>query len=170
MKKYITLFFAFVSISVATAQIRHVRHIKSIDLMYGVSGFGTTYSAGYVSYLSNTSYLKIGGFYEQGISQGLSYTSIGLEPYFAKNLVRAGYKYYLNAIGGAHISIDNSGATLGEFKIPTTFKTGILLGIENEIFISDKFVFVLNISQRILLSQEFGNYRWFAQGGIRYNF
>jgi hypothetical protein len=170
MKIVITLLLTFFIVSAANAQIRHVRHIKSIDLMYGITGFGTTYSAGYVSYLSNTSYIKFGGFYEQGISQGLPYTSIGLEPYFAKNIIRGGYKYYLNAIGGAHVSVDNSGATLGEFKIPSAFKMGVLLGIENELFISDKFVLIINFSQRILLAQEYGSYRFFAQAGIRYNF
>lgn len=170
MKHLITILFSVLSICFSYGQIRHVRHIKSVDVQYGLTGFGTTYSAGYVSYRSNSTYLKVGGFYEQGMGQGIRYTSMGLEPYFAKTVIRSGYFYYLNVIGGAHLSIDNSGDSLGDFKIPSTFKTGVLFGVENELFISDKFVFIVNFSQRMLLSQEFGNYRWFAQAGIRYNF
>jgi hypothetical protein len=75
----------------------------------------------------------------------------------------------LNAIVGGHLSLDNADP-LVDFNVPTTFKAGILVGLENEIFITDNFVFIVTFNQNLLLGSEFGNYRWMATGGIRYNF
>ncbi|MFM8914122.1 MAG: conjugal transfer protein TraO, partial [Flammeovirgaceae bacterium] len=154
------------------AQIRHVRGIKSVDAMYLKTKSGQAFSVGYVSYRNNSSYIKGALFFEQGTESGIQYTSMGAEAYYAKNLVHAGSVYYLNAIGGAHLSVDNpvNGTFNPELKIPTTFKMGVLFGVENEIFINDRFVLIINFSQRMLLGNEYGNYRWFAGAGIRYNF
>lgn len=173
MKKTTLLIIALAAVlASAKAQIRHVRGIKSMDAMYSMTKPGQAYSIGYVTYLNNSSYLKGSLFFEQGTESGIQYTSMGSEFYYAKNLVHAGSAFYLNAIGGAHLSVDNpvAGTFNPELKIPNTFKMGILGGIENEIFISDRFVLILNFTQRILLGNEYGNYRWFAGAGIRYNF
>ena len=168
MKKVLVLLLMVVGFS-ANAQIRHVRHIKSLDAFYGTTAYGSSYSLGYVSYLSNTAYIKGAGFFESGKGNGITYSSYGVQAYYAKNIVHAGFHYYLNGIAGAHLSVDNTSAS-GEFKIPSSFKSGVLVGIENELFINDHIVFVVNVSQRMLLGSNFGNYRWFAEGGIRYNF
>jgi hypothetical protein len=169
MKK-LSLLIVFVFIGlISEAQIRHVRGIKSVDLGYGVSAFGTIYNVGYVSYRSNTTYLKGALFYESGIGNGVHYKSMGLQAVYAKTIVSSAPKYYLNAIVGGHASLD-SADPLVDFNVPSTFKAGILVGLENEIFITDNFVFIVTFHQNLLLGSEFGNYRWMATGGIRYNF
>jgi hypothetical protein len=170
--KRILFVLAFIPV-LANAQllnIRHVKGIKSVDVNYGITEYGKLYSAGYVKYFSNSTYLKGQLFYEKGEGNGLNYTSTGADVYFAKTIVHSGFHYYLNGIGGAHLSVDNTSNSLSSDKIPSTMKSGILLGIENEYFISDRFVLIGTFSQRALLGNNFGNYRWFAQVGIRYNF
>lgn len=172
MKLYFNLLF-LVSICLfvlpAYSQIRHVRGIKSLEASYLVTRYGSGAGLGFVKYQSNSLYLKVGGFFEQGKDAGITYESIGGEVAMAKTLLRQGHVNYLNVIGGVAVSVDRVKAGAEQFDISSEFKGGALGGIEDELFITDKLVLVTSWSQRFLLNSAYGNYRWYATFGVRFN-
>jgi hypothetical protein len=153
----------------SVGQIRHVKGIKSIDAMYGITGYGSAYQLGYVKYMSDRLYLKFNGFYESGEDAGITYTSYGLDIMPAYTLWNPNESLYFNITGGLTFSMDKltKGAEL--FSVDDTFKYGGFLGLETEIFLSDKFVLLLGGNQKFLLQTNFGSARYFINGGIRYN-
>lgn len=151
------------------AQIRHVRGIKSVDAYYLSSRFGSGGGISYVKYFANTLYGKGSVFLEEGNDSGLSYRSFGGDIIAARTFVHAGHKFYLNGLGGIMVSVDAITKGGEQFNIHSEFKTGGLVGIEGEMFITDKLVFVFSWTQRLLIREAFGNYRWFGTTGIRFN-
>jgi hypothetical protein len=165
------LLMLFVAGSVS-AQLRHVRTMKGVEAGYGVTGHGTLFYGGFMTYLSKKSYFKPIVFMERGAQVGIRYQSVGADVAFAYTFTKVGSSVYVNGFAGATASSDQRVGAEGtaNFEIPTTFKYGVLAGLEVETFISDRFVFVLNWNQRMLLRDAFGRNRWFGTTGIRYNF
>ena len=170
MKKLILpLIMAFIA-TAAGAQIRHVPGIKSVDIYYGVSGHGTVVGASFIKYWKSNLYMKAGGFQESGTDNGISYQSIGGDFKVARTLLKKSPWFYFNGVAGATFSIDQPREGGQIFNLQSKPKYGALAGVEMEFFISDRFVFFSAWDQRFLLGSEYGNYRWFGTGGIRFNF
>lgn len=150
-------------------QIRHVRGIKSIEAGYGISKFGALYYGSFVKYYNTKLYGKFSGFYEQGADAGIRFTSTGLDGQAVYNFLKIGEGIYVNGLAGITMALDQLQQGAEEFTIDPTFKYGVFAGIENEIFISDKFVLVLGCSQRFVFAENFGNNRFYAYSGIRFN-
>lgn len=168
-----SIFFSLVLFVVAShsfAQIRHVPGVKSIDVFYGVSGHGTLQGASFVSYLKPNLYMRINAFMESGKETGVSYNSIGADFKVARTVLKKSPVFYVNLTGGATVSVDRPEAGAELFNVSQAFKYGALGGVELEFFLSDKFVLVTCFDQRFLIGNVYGNYRWFATGGIRFNF
>ena len=169
-----SLLFCFLFVALAGvpghAQIRHVRGIRSFDVGYLHSKFGAGGSLGYVRYYSNTVYGKAVAVFEQGQDAGMSYRSIGVDIMAAKTFVHQGHTLYLNAVGGITATMDAVYSGGEQFDIGAEFKTGALFGVEGELFITDRLVLVLGWNQRVLIREAFGTYRWYGQGGLRFNF
>lgn len=170
MKSILFLLLLLLIATCSFGQIRHVPGVKSFDVFYGVSGQGSVMGASFVSYWKPNLYMRASGFYESGTEKGVSYTSYGADFKMARTVLKKSPVFYVNLTAGATVALDKplTGAEL--FKIDQTFKYGALGGVELELFLSDKFVFVTSFDQRFLIGNVFGNYRWFATGGIRFNF
>lgn len=171
MKKSIftILILTLISISVS-AQIRHVKGIRSVDAQVGISGYGMVYQLGYVKYFGTKFYGKVSGYYEMGEDSGVSYTSSGLDITAAYTFLKVGEAIYINGVGGLTFALDQLTEGAEELNVESKFKPGVLAGIEIETFITDKIVFVVGGNQRLMLGEEFGNYRYFVSGGFRFNF
>lgn len=151
------------------AQIRHVRGIKSLDASYVSTRFGSGGMVSYVKYFSNTLYGKGSVFMEQGNDAGMNYQSLGGEVTAVKTLFHKGHSLYFNGMGGCVVSMDAVTKGGEAFTLSSQLKLGAHVGIENELYLSDRFVLIVSWSQRFLLSDAFGNYRWFLCPGIRFN-
>ncbi len=173
-------FVLFVLVSITqkcNAQIRHVKGIKAVDLTYGYSPVTRNYTASYVAYLSNDVYLKSGLFYLQGQDKGLNFISVGLEVAYNYNLFTINEFIFFNGRGGLAFSNDRFSPALVQFdgagniseSAHSAFKVGVLLGIETEIFITDKFVLLLGGDQRLMFGDKWGSNRFFLFSGIRFN-
>jgi hypothetical protein len=152
------------------AQIRHVRGIKSVDFGYLKSKHGVGAAFGYARYYSNSVYGKAVVSVELGQDAGMSYRSVFLDIMAARTFVHRGHSIYVNAVGGITAAMDAVVRGGEQFGIGSEFKTGALFGLEAECFISDRLVLVLGWNQRVLIREAFGNYRWYGQGGFRFNF
>ena len=153
------------------AQFRHIKGVNSADLYAGVSKYGMVYGGGYVKYFSSKFYGKLTGFYEMGEDSGISFTSMGTDIAVARTLFKVGEGVYINAIGGLTFALDKITEGAETFDVSQKFKYGALLGAELEFFITDKIVFVAGADQRIVLGgSDFGNYRAYYRGGLRFNF
>jgi hypothetical protein len=171
MKNLVSLLAIMTAFSIASlGQIRHVPGVRSVEVFYGVSGHGAVQGASFISYWKPNLYMKVNAFFEAGQESGVSYQSYGADFKMARTVLKKSPVFYVNLTGGATIALDKpvSGAEL--FNVNQTFKYGALAGVELELFLSDKFVFVTSFDQRFLIGSEFGNYRWYATGGIRFNF
>ena len=151
------------------AQIRHVKGIQSIDVMAGISGYGQVYQLGYVKYFSSKFYGKLNAFYEMGEYADIGYTSMGIDIVPTYTFLKAGEGIYINGLTGLTFSLDQLTQGAEEINVKNTFKYGAMVGAEVEFFITDKIVFLLNGNQRFLLQQNFGNTRFFASAGFRFN-
>ena len=172
MRNKLTFIFAiliFVTTS-SVAQFRHIKGVNSVDVGAGMSKYGLHYHASYVKYFSPRLYGKLTGFYELGEDSGLKFTSIGSDVSAAYNVFKVGEGIYINGIGGITMAMDKITEGAETFDVNQKFKYGFLFGGEVEFFLSDKIVFVIGADQRIMLSSEFGNYRAYYRGGLRFNF
>jgi len=170
MKTIIIFLIITICAASSIAQIRHVPGVKSVDVVYGVSGHGTVMGAYFVSYWRPNLYMKTGAFLENGNESGISYQSIGADFKVARTLLKKSPVFYLNGTAGVMLSVDKTTAGDEFFKIDQAFKYGPLAGIEMELFITDAIVLVTSFDQRFLIGTEFGNFRWFANAGLRFNF
>ncbi|MCZ8365708.1 MAG: hypothetical protein O9338_24100 [Microcystis sp. LE19-251.1A] len=156
--------------TVASAQFRHIKGVNSVDLGVGASKYGLHYHGSYVKYFSQKMYGKFTGFYELGSDAGLKFTSIGGDAAVAYNFLKVGEGIYINGIGGLTVAMDKITEGAETFEVDQKLKYGFLFGGEVEFFISDKIVFVIGADQRLVLGADFGNYRAYYRGGLRFNF
>lgn len=178
MKQFYLIMLIMVGTFTASAQIRHVRGIKSADLSYGVSGYGQVVALSYVKYLSKKSYYKVGPFFESGDSPEIKYTSIGVDGAFNYTVVKITEGVYVNALAGVTASTDALTDPLTLFEETGasrtedfgTLKFGVLGGTEIEAFVTDRFVIIGNFNQRLMIKENFGKNRYFVSIGVRYNF
>ena len=171
MKAKSILLFLLVGISLsASAQFRHIKGVNSVDVGAGMSKCGLHYHASYVKYFSPRLYGKLTGFYEIGEDAGLKFTSVGGDVSAAYNVLKVGEGIYINGIGGVTMAMDKITEGAETFDVNQKFKYGFLFGGEVEFFLSDKIVLVIGADQRIMLASEFGNYRAYYRGGLRFNF
>lgn len=153
----------------AQAQFRHIKGVNSIEVGSGTSKFGLIYHGSFVKYFSSKMYGKATGFYELGKDAGISFTSMGLDVAAAYTFLKVGEGVYINGLGGLTFALDNITEGARSYDISSTLKYGGLVGAEIELFLSDKIVLVLGADQRIVVGQQFGNYRAYYRGGIRIN-
>src|SRR5687767_11919240 len=96
----------------AVSQIRHVKKVKSIEALYGISQFGTSYQLGYIYFFHDKLYGKANLLYEKTEKKGLTsistggqlavcYTFIG-----PASAISLGESFYLNAKGGVSLTVD----------------------------------------------------------------
>lgn len=160
------------------AQIRHIKGIKSVEAGYGMNSLGPMYYAAFVPYVSSRTYLKFSPFHATGQQSEIQFTSMGVEASLGINLLKAGEFLYVNARPGLVVSADRLSPGIqvfqsdGSVRTETfqTIKIGGFAGVETEIFITDKLVFILGWNQRFLLNQDkFGRNRHIGYAGIRFN-
>jgi len=155
-----------------------VAGVKSAEAGYGISPLTSQYYAGFVKYFGNKWYWKANLYYLSGKDDGIKFTSIGADFAPSYTLVTIGEGIYLNLRGGLTMSMDKLNPAIVVYDAAgnankedySTLKFGVFGGFESEIFINDKFVFVVGANQRYMFKSEFGNNRYFATAGIRYNF
>jgi hypothetical protein len=158
----------FVAIA-SQAQFRHIKGVKSAEAGAGMTKYGIFYYGGYAQYFSNKVYGKLSVFYEQGEDSGIKYTSMGGDIAVAYNFFKIGEGVYINGIGGLTFALDKITEGAETFDVNQKFKIGGLVGAEVEFFITDKIVFIIGADQRIVMGAEFGNYRAYYRGGLRFN-
>lgn len=183
MKKgLVSLLLAVITVSV-TAQVRHVRGIKSIEGGYGLSivdgSPSAMYNGSFVMYLSQRFYTKSTIFYETGEVKEKDFTSLGVGLIGNFTLFPpVKERFFVNASGGIVASSDKLSKPVGQYDALgnysesdyKTMKFGLLGGIESELFINDKWTLIIGWNQRMLLNSNiWGRYRWYAQVAIRYN-
>lgn len=171
MRKTAIVLFALIC-TISYGQIRHVKGIKSLEIGAGTTKFGKETHISYVGFLSNKLYIKGGVFYEMGNSGNpIKYTAMGAEFSTLLTLVRIKENVYVNALGGVVGSMDRqtetsqSGIDMGK-----AIKVGVQGGGEIETFLADRISIIVFYKQRFLSNPAFGNYRWSAGLGLRYNF
>lgn len=171
MKVKIFLVIAFLTIAASSfAQFRHIKGVKSIEAGAGISKYGLLYNGSYIQYLSRKVYGKATIFFEKGKDSGIEFSSTGGDLAVAYNFLKLGEGVYINGISGLTMAMDKVTRGAESYDISNKFKVGALFGAEVEVFITDKIVFVVGADQRIVLGSEFGNYRAYYRGGIRFNF
>lgn len=160
------------------AQVRHVKGIKSVEAGGGISGYGTMFYGGYVTYFSSKWNAKFNVFYENGKHVSLKYTSIGGDISAAYSPFVVGEWLYINLRGGVTAASDRLNPPItvydkdgvGRDEDFSTLKFGAFGGIETESFINNDFVFILGGNQRYMFNKkEWGNTRYYLYAGIRYN-
>lgn len=179
MKKYIILLL-FVAVAVTgTAQgIRHVKGINSVELGVGGSSLTKLGYGSFVHYFGRKVYGKASAFYVMGEDKGYKFNSIGIDLAPALCILPIGETFFLNGTGGLAISMDRLNPAVDVYddngnvtqEAYGTLKFGAFIGLETETFISDKFVLIIGANKRFVSGTEFGSNRWYAFGGIRYNF
>jgi hypothetical protein len=170
MKKfYLLVIVLFVGTSASAQFIRHVKGIKAIDVSGGVSKYGTMAGLSYVNYFKGNLYGKVQVFGEKGEDSSIGYQSFGMDVKALRTIFKGGQVFYFNALLGTTFSYDKAIQEVQVFDIKNTLKYGVTYGFESELFLSNKFVFIISFDQRYLLSDAFGRTRYFAQAGLRIN-
>jgi len=153
------------------ASIRHVEGIRSVDVSYGITKYGSLFSTGFVMYFSNKLYGKGQVFYWSGENKGVKLSSIGVDVYGAYSPFNIRETVFFNLNGGLTVANDAPiGKIEGNLQLPNQLKFGLLGGMDMEVFITDRFVTVFTFNEKFLSKKEnYGQSRYFAQISLRYN-
>lgn len=179
--RYIFLCFIVLCLSNQVIAQRHIKGIYALDAMYSNTKYGQAYQLGFVKYYSNSLYGKINTFFESAEQPrptgNVKANGLGLDLRAVKTLFTTRESIFLNADVGLTGSyeyfspalnyLDSNGNQFSDNK--KTIQYGAFIGIEGEVFINDKIVFLLNYNQRYLLAKNFGGTRYYASIGVRYN-
>lgn len=167
-----------VTITGYAQEIRHVRGVKAVEVGAGISGMTKQFNASYLWYHSSSLYFKGTAFHMLGEDSGLEFTSTGVDfgPLFT--LTNLNEITYFNVGGGVTASVDQLNPAIKVFDSEgnvsennySTFKFGFVGKVETETFLSNKFVLVVGANYKFLLGENFGNTRWAATAGLRFNF
>lgn len=162
------------SITDSSAQFRHIKGIRSIEVGAGITANGYYGTVGFVSYLSNKLYLTIPAHYEIGNYQDtIQFTAISIDPAINYSIFKSSF-FYLNAKAGLTASyafIGSSDYSQIEAAVgPNKFMSyGVSFGVEGEIYISDKLSVVPSLRQVKYFSTDLeGSTTYFA--GISFRF
>ena len=178
MKYLYSVIFVFLFLGVSYGQVRHVKGIRCVEAGVGISKYGLLSYAAYVNYFSGKVYGKYALFFERGDDLGLRYTSMGIDASASYTLTPVKEFLYFNLRAGGTASLDqlrpamivyNSDETPRRENY-STLKFGVFVGMESELFFSDRIVLVFGANQRYMFKDEFGRVRFFVSLGVRYNF
>ena len=127
-----------------------------------------------IRFLPNRMYGKASGYYESGSAKNLDYESTGLDLAFYYSLLKIKQSVFVNAKGGVTGSSDRmkSNTDVGNQVDYSGLNFGVLAGGEIEWFLSPRFTVVAGADHRFHFNNKepFDNLRWFAYGGLRFNF
>jgi len=160
--------------------IIHVKGKKGIEAGYGVTPYGSSYNLSYVNHFSKRFYGKANLFMEQEKFRDAKAQGMGLELAGAYTVFTIGEKVFFNLKGGVNggmkkfapgIVVADPVTGNEQVKDFNTLKYGVSGGIENEIFLTGKWVLVVGFSQKYFFNGDvFGNTSWLGYAGIRRNF
>lgn len=177
MKKSIFICVAFLCLIgfKANAQ-RHIKGIKAIDVMGGLSGKGSYGELGYAHYLNNKFYITVRGRYEKGtINDSLNFTTYGLNVGANYTLWNPGEGFFFNLCGGGTAQFNQLDTkSYDRVKINDGIKQntqsyGLFGGVETEVFFGNRVVWLLNFRQNVFFNKSIGSAAFYAGTGLRFN-
>ena len=174
MKTKIILLFAFVAIGSGAFAQRHLKGIKAVDILGGVTAKGYYGEAAFNSYLSNKFYYNLPIRAEFATIQGIKFNSYSFNPNINYTLLKPTEWLFINLKGGGSVYLDmrQSSGSADSLLINTSASTinyGFFGGVEIETYLSDRVVFLLNFRQNYNFKSYPGNAVWYAGAGLRFN-
>jgi hypothetical protein len=180
MKRWLYVFvLVLLSVPSMAQTIIHVKGKKGIEAGYGVTPYGGSYNLSYVNHFSKRFYGKGNLFFEQEKFRDVKAQGMGLELAGAYTVFTIGEKVFFNLKGGANvftkklnpgITVTDPNTGVEEVKDFSTVKYGVFGGIENEIFLTGRWVLVVGFGQRYYFKGDpFGNSSWLGYAGVRFN-
>jgi len=169
---------------------RHRRGIQGVELLGGLTttnyrnstvdgkrSFGIVGHAGYVRYVKSNFYYKGNFFYLSDKLNFMTHSSSGVDATAAYTIWRIRNSVFINPMAGVTASYDlyRSESTTKE----STFKYGGYLGLESEIYLSNHFSIIVDVSRRYVFrptsaSSQYESSQvagwWFVSVGLRYHY
>lgn len=151
---------------------RHIKGIKGVDLLGGVTGKGIYGEVGYNKYISNKVFYNIPLRYENAKIDQIKISSFSINPSLNYTFYKPWKWLYISAKTGGSIYADyisNTKPADVDYISGSGWKMnyGIFLGLETEIYLTDKLSWVLNFRQNYNFSPVSGNWVFYAGTGFR---
>ena len=175
MKTKFILLIAFLAIGSGAFAQRHLKGIKGVDILGGITGKGYYGELGFNSYISNKLYYNLPIRAEFAEIQGTKFNSYSFNPNINYTLLKPTEWFFISAKGGASIYMDSRGSTNSDTSTTyindktTTINYGVFAGIETEVYFSDKVVWIVNFRQNYNFNSTPGHSVWYAGTGVRLN-
>lgn len=148
-----------ISLNAFSQELRHVKGQKGIELNAGFTLKGQYAALGYSQYFAPKLYGKILLGYENAKVTDIKVGSEFLDLTLNYTLFNVSKVLYVNGTAGGTMHLD----TYKNYEpAGTKFNYGLLLGAEAEIFLSPRFVLLINGRQSLL----FGYHQNLAYGGV----
>jgi len=173
MKKPIILLALFLCVFTGAFAQRHLKGIKSLDILGGKTGKGYYGEVGYNRYLTNKFYINLPVRAELAKINDVKLYSFSFNPSINYTVLKPTEWLFLSVKAGGSAYLDQRSSALGDSLFykssATTFNFGVFGGAEAEIYISDKVVWVINFRQNYNFVNYPGNWVWYAGTGLRLN-
>ncbi len=149
-------------------KLRHIEGIRGFDLSYGLNPYGNQFGFGYAQYESDNFIGRIVLNYESGKINLTTYSTQYLFIEFNSTVCRLKKRFFLNLAYGALAGQENSGNEVLNTKA-NTFEYGLLLGVNAEIYILNRFSVLIEFKQIWDNGSGFGSFRYYSNTGLRFN-
>ncbi|MEM6734657.1 MAG: hypothetical protein AAF620_01185 [Bacteroidota bacterium] len=165
------------SASLCGQGIRHVKGIKSVDVLYGFNKYGNSVNIGFVNYFSEKIYGKVNLFnaeltQEVVVSEtrtlDLDFQRLGVDILGAYTGINFNEVVFINGIGGLTLTYNQFKDS--EVDFDSKIKPGIAGGVEIEVFPIDRIAIISNFIQKYTLGEEYSDTRYYINFGLRINF
>jgi hypothetical protein len=146
---------------------RHSRGSKAFEFSGGVSGYGLVGTSYYSEFMRDNVYYKIGGGYEfkKASTNTTKYSSLFGDLSVGYTVLNQG-SVFVSGIGGITVGLDKLEGIQTTAKVGGGF-AGVLGGAEIDWYFANNIVFVINGSQRHILTKENSD-RWYLTAGLRF--
>ncbi len=170
MKRFLlTLITITIVAQPSSAQVRHLKGQRGVEIRGGISEHSQLLGAGYLHQVSSRIYLKGAGFYEDGSISGVNFKSYLVDLTVYYTLLKIAPLLYFNVgLGGSGIYEETE--ILEQTILQKGFAPGALGTVELELFLSNHWALIFSGSQRYYFNSSLGSGRWMASGGLRYIF
>jgi len=175
MKTKIILLIAFLAVGSGAFAQRHLKGIKGLDVLGGATGKGFYGELAFNAYVSNKIYYNIPFRAEAATIDQTKFNSLSLNPNINYTFLKPTEWLFISAKGGASLYLDSRGKSSSDSSSTfiksksQTINYGLFAGLEAEIFLSDKVVWILNFRQNYNFNSYPGHAVWYAGTGIRLN-
>jgi len=152
---------------------RHIKGVKSLDFLAGLTGKGYYGEVAYNVFYSNKLYLNYSGRYEQAVIDGAGLVSYSLNPSVNYTIYSPTPWLFFSLKGGVSGYYENIDTNIPDgYQLKadskSNFNYGVFAGAESELFFSNRISWIINFRQNYNFARS-GSTVYYVGTGIRFN-